>query len=82
MVEALGCEPCGPHHHVVLCLAPLICQWGGEGAALVSHITRCEIVTSDVKEHVKGGHVTDTLNPTLLQQELRHRQLTVILELG
>lgn len=48
----------------------------------MSHITQCEIVMSDVKEHVKGSHVTDILNPTLLQQELHHRQLTVILELG
>lgn len=77
MVEAPGREPRGPDHHGVPCLAPVICQWGGEGAALVSRITQCEIAMSDVKELVKGSHVTDTLNPALL----RHRQLTVILEL-
>lgn len=52
------------------------------GAARVSHVTRRKIVTPDAKEHVKGCHVTDTPRRTLLQQELRHRQLTVGLELS
>lgn len=60
-----------------LCLASEICQRGRDGAAQVSHVTLREIVTADVKEHVRGCHVTDTVNGTLLQEELRHRQLTV-----
>ncbi len=45
----------------------------------MSHVTVREIVMPDVKEHVRGCHVTDTFSGTLLQEELRHRQLTVTL---
>lgn len=54
---------------------------GGAEAAWVSHVTLRKIVIPDVKEH-EGGHVTDTFNPTLPREELRHRQLTVTPELG
>lgn len=68
--------------HIALCMASEIGQRGGAGAAWVSHVTVRKIVMPDVKEHVRGCHVTDTYSRTLLQEELRHRQLTVTLELS
>ena len=43
----------------------------------MSHVTVCNIVTPDAKEHVSVCcHVTDTSNLTLPEQEMHHKQLT------
>lgn len=64
-LDVSWCSPCDVHHlvhitHGALCLASEICQRGGAEAARVSHVSLRKTVVPDVKEHVRGCHVTDT----------------------
>lgn len=66
------------HNHAALLWPQKYVSGVETGGPWVSHFPSHKIVMFDVK----GCHVTDTVSRAMLQQELRHRQLTVTLGSG